>query len=149
MTEFSDKIDLHDARWEVSSDDCTAAREFIDAAMSQSYKCGTCQPVIWDICDALELLVDAVQRMIYPTTYEVPKATMIGHTFSHCWEYEYEEMPPAEVTFNAITDALYDNDPVQGRILIAEIDAWRTAIWESEFDEVFFSNMVRRFSIWG
>jgi len=50
-----------------------------------------------------------------------------------CWEYDYETMPPADVTWRAICEAWIKDDFAGRMPTIAVIDRMRQILWDEPF----------------
>jgi len=54
-----------------------------------------------------------------------------------------------ELTMTAILDAMQKAEPHQPLIFVALTEAYKSSVWNASFDENFFGDLVKKWSIWG
>jgi len=58
------------------------------------------------------------------------------------------EAPEYKLTMSAILEAMFNAKPHQPLLFIGYLEAYKASVWNATFDERFFGDLVKKWSIW-
>ena len=108
----------------------------------------------WDLAQDHDCLQDllfwawhvdnSLQKFFETYTYPFPRYRMFK-LYTMMWEYDYEEMPGAEVTMSAIINAMLTADFDELKSFVGIADAYRVSLWNKPFEVEFYAALARGF----
>lgn len=54
----------------------------------------------------------------------------------------------ADITMSAMLKAMHEAEPHQPLLFMGYLEAYKASVWNASFDENFFANLVKKWSIW-
>ena len=73
---------------------------------------------------------------------------MRNHFFASIY-YAFEGAVAPEIDMSAILKAMAEAEPHQPLLFIAYLEAYQASVWNASFDERFFADLVKKWSVWG